>query len=613
MAIHRLRVLYKGEKKGQGTAWNTGPRDVVTAFHVVGSAATQTWLSDEADGYGYQIEPDEGSPVGLVPVLADSHADLAILRAAEDLDGSPLPLAETVPKTTSLWSSEGFPRKIGRRFTLHGKISSIKPGRSDRAWQLFVDQGTELIWKGVSGAPVQVDGGVAGVIIRQTGQASTLWAAPLDALRELLGLARRDEELAGDCHHLLMELYESVDELRQLAEALGWTTGGWETEISQKEAAEWLSRRGLRDGAKAFKALLREVEVDDRQAGDSRVRQIEERLLHLMNPDEELFARPSRNKTEREMIRLLRFGKCSGVALFEPLGFGGLGVLNRVVEALKDPELKELPVRLAPDRRRHLDETRIYGPLLRGLRWELERQINKPLRGRWAAAFPDPQIPVTEPVFDNTLEELVTGPVSDESRTLILVLERLEKTSLQHWEELLKRLVLARELPLRFLLLGGQQLHNLILDGSLDTENTSPWDLKRKTLEHLSHEEVEEQVKKQNGGDGWSSVLLELTGGHPALVEELLERGRRELRAGDQEGLKDWLLSSWWLQRLKRLVDQDRDLHQSLRKFAASGPSQGMIEHQERLLWLGIVKREGPSEWRWVTPIFEEWVKGWPS
>lgn len=613
MESYRLRVTRSGKEEGFGTAWIAGPREVVTAFHVVGSIDAKAWLVDEADGFEYHLERGKDELVPLTPAIADPQSDLAILLAQADLDERPLALADAPAREGAAWSSEGYPTAIGDSFTLHGKVSSVKPARLEKALQLQVDHGTDISWGGFSGAPVRIDDRVVGVVNRQRARISTVWASSLEALRELLRLSVHHDDFVAGCQDLLVDLYDSLDDLRQLAKTLGWQQQRWQPEVSRREAARQLSQRGFREGATAFLELLRELQLDEVHVQDLDVGAFEKRFQRLVEPEEEPFVRPSRDRIVAEIIQLLNTDDCPGVALFQPLGFGGHRILDRVLEVLQEQDRGRLPVRLVP--RRSLDEVRLYGTLLRGLRRGLERQTVRPLPDRWEAAFPTADRSPSEEDFELTLERLLGGPLEAEGRTLVLAmteLGRVERKHLQSWEHIFKRLIRAEGRPLQFLLLGGRELHDIYFQGALDQDVDSPWeDLERIELGPLLRREVEGLVKEQDGDPGWVDPLLEVTGGHPALVEELLERGQRELTSGDLDGLRAWVLASWLLQRLKKLVDQEPGLATVLQRFANGNLERREGNREERLFWLGLIKREGPLRWQWVTSVFADWVKSW--
>ncbi len=322
------------------------------------------------------------------------------------------------------------------------------------------------------------------------------------------GAIPRRREDAARCRRLLTELYDSVDDLQHLGEDLRWPVS-WDAGTSLAEAAAWLAAQAVRRGAVA--ELLQRIAEDHPSAPG------------LAEPA----ARP-RAEVVNRVLRLLSRPDLPGVALLEPYGFGGREVVGEVMARLADrPDdagRRALPVRLVPERRT-LDETRLYRALARNLRRELERQLGRPLPAAWEAALPAAAAPDRFD-FEEALEDLLRGPVTDEGRSLVVAVEglsRVGREDLLSWAAIISRLTVG--LPLKVLAWGGEELSDLC-SGYAHLEHGSPFErLETVELGPLDGAEVRALAPGSGG-----ALLEGASGGHPALVDELLRRSGAPLR-----------------------------------------------------------------------------------
>lgn len=319
---------------------------------------------------------------------------------------------------------------------------------------------------------------------------------------------------------------------------------------------------------------------------------------------------PSRAQMVREVIQRLGTDQ-AGVALLEPLGFGARRVVDRVVNVLREPTRPELVVRLVPDRRT-TDEARLYRALFRDLRRGLEEMVAKPLPSAWSQAFPAVSTAPDEESFEVALEEMLDGPVAAEGRCLVLLVEGLSRVGEDHllsWAYLISRLT--GNYPLKVLAWGAQELFDLCT-GYTDLCDSSPFQrLARLELGCLTHGEVRELLAERLGDPSGSALLYQTIGGHPALLEELLQVARDDLRRRDRDRLRARALASPHLRSLRRRVEREERTLEALRAALKGDFKRHYTVGEERLRWLGILEEKSPATWRWTIPIFKEWAMQW--
>jgi tetratricopeptide (TPR) repeat protein len=208
MSSYRIVVEEDGQPVARGTAWLVeGTDKVVTTLHVVGQEkfaddmrAVWIWRHDGAEGdVGYFLDVNENDRVRLQPWKFDPLTDVALLQLENPVDGLVrLSVSDAGPARGGDWYGDGYWEKPPDRqsFSLAGSITKIHGYESNKAIQLWVMQGTDCEWKGMSGSPVcdEETHDVIAVLTSEITQASTLWAAHIDAVKRLLGRAIQREE-----------------------------------------------------------------------------------------------------------------------------------------------------------------------------------------------------------------------------------------------------------------------------------------------------------------------------------------------------------------------------------------------------------------------------------
>ena len=611
-----LQVLHDERLLARGTAWFVERALVVTAFHVVGDGSPRSWLSDELPGIAYRLAgTQDEDDVALEPVLADAQADLAFLRPVQGaFPERVLALASpAVLQPQVRWEAPSYPAFHTGLFTLTGTITAIQSGTSATALQLLVDQGAQVDWGGVSGAPLLAAGQVAGVIGRMTEATSTGWATPVQALRALLDFIPT-ASVVQELSEVLTSCCPTVEDLTHLVHELGWLLHAHGAPMTM---AQGLAQRAWRHGPGVVDRVLQVLEVN--YPAVPQIRALATKLQqHVERP---LLPRtPSQTQVVDKVLQLLRRDDGPGVALLAPLGFGGRKVIDQVVTRLQTPPQRELVVRLMP-RPHTTEEGRLYGALYRDLRHGLEVHLGQPLPTEWAVCFAagetataqgSPPLHLGEEHFDDMLYCLLTGPVKRERRVLVLVVEglsRVVEAHLQTWAWMMHRLASAH--PLKLLAWGEQELYELCTGGRHVTGVSPLHLLERCTLVPLSDQEVQHQVSSRLGAQVGGPLLYQLTHGHPALVDELLECAQVELREGNVAALQARALATAHLRRLRHEVEASPAVCETLRRLAQRDWQRRYTPEEDRLQWLGIVREDGPTAWTWVAPVFERWTLQW--
>jgi hypothetical protein len=183
MKSYRILVRTASGLSSQGTGWLIGRRTVCTAFHVVGHCGERKWMHQYVEGATYWMNSDDGE-LQLTPIVYDAVGDAALLSCEADA-GVPYPLAEQ-SRIRVPWSAAGYPGfHGGGLFTFSGSVVALHDYHSNRAMELQVAQGTDVLWDGMSGAPVLDEDSVTGLVTNVTNAVSTAWAVPVAALKRL--------------------------------------------------------------------------------------------------------------------------------------------------------------------------------------------------------------------------------------------------------------------------------------------------------------------------------------------------------------------------------------------------------------------------------------------
>jgi serine/threonine protein kinase len=303
----------------------------------------------------------------------------------------------------------------------------------------------------------------------------------------------------------------------------------------------------------------------------------------------------------REVLQSLARQDCPGVALLAPLGFDAQRVVADVLDRLNRPHEPLLPVRLVPERQ-GTSEERFYERQLRDLRWGLPASWRAIVDGRAEASAMDR--------FELAIEDLLGGPALDERRTLVLVVDGLAQVStpqLERWGYLMARL---SSRGLKILVWGGQELHELRTRPASGGRFSAFHVLRGIPVGPLSAGEVRALLGDRCGGAALT-VLHEETGGHPALVRELVERYPEEARTGDRVSIAVRLLASDHLARLRRTVAAEAEAQEVLRALAGALERplpRGRRPAEDRLRWLGVLREAGATGWDWTAPVMQRFA-----
>ncbi|WP_437984200.1 TIR domain-containing protein [Sorangium sp. So ce117] len=306
----------------------------------------------------------------------------------------------------------------------------------------------------------------------------------------------------------------------------------------------------------------------------------------------------------REIMQSLSKPECVGVALLAPLGFEAHQVAGEVLHRLQRPGEALLPVRLVPEVRA-TDEERFYGRLLRDLRWALPAPWRALVDARAEGSAKDR--------FEYAVDDLLGGPVAEAGRKLLLVVDGLAHVpapQLEQWGYLMARL---SNRGLKLLVWGGRELHELRTRPPSGGLYSAFHVLTPVSLGALSAGEVRDLVLERGGEEAAAEVLCDETGGHPALVRELVDGHADDVRAGDREALLARILASDHMDRLRRTVGGDAEAQEVLRALAgvAERPLPRRRRGEERLAWLGVLKDAGATRWDWVAPAMQRFAAEW--
>ncbi|MBI3373153.1 MAG: trypsin-like peptidase domain-containing protein [Betaproteobacteria bacterium] len=190
-AIARFEVRDGTRVLSRGTGFLVTDRLVLTAFHVVGDR-TQLALYEQQYGL-FACFPGHECPCRVVEGSWDASADWALVECADPPKARPLPLAELYASGAA-WETYGFPDAnpqdgmvcSGTVENPAGEIQGVV------AMQLFSKQaaaGNGSPVRGLSGAPVIVDGAAVGVLrysLMKDGLnvAGTLYSCPVGPIVE---------------------------------------------------------------------------------------------------------------------------------------------------------------------------------------------------------------------------------------------------------------------------------------------------------------------------------------------------------------------------------------------------------------------------------------------
>ena len=402
-----------------------------------------------------------------------------------------------------------------------------------------------------------------------------------------------EQEIRVAARVLVVRLYSTPGRLVDLLRELGWSAGVSGRAANREAIVDHLVECARLGGDKGMRLLLEMVARDFPKSIEAGL--LRDRVAGGTRPAMMLEV-PSRAQLVRDILNALKPARSVGVAVVGPRGFGARAVVEEVLVRLHQPEEVLLPVRFTPDLRTTSEE-KLYGTLLRDLRHALPEAWKPVVDARKEASAMDR--------FEYTVEDLLDGPVKESGRELLFVIESLVRVSadqLEQWGFLLARL---SGRGLKLLAWGGQTLHELRTQPPANGRFSAFHMLREVRLGTLSKEEVERLVMGRGGRGVAAIVIHEESGGHPALVEELLERYAEEALAGDREAIVARIRDGAHLAQLWRDVEGEPALQEMLRGFAAMDVrplARGRKRGEVRLEWLGILKDAGAKNWDWVAP-----------
>lgn len=572
MSGHRLLVRRGGRLFCQGTGFWVRPDCVVTALHVIVEEDPEALL---------HVRVGE-TELLLTLLLKDDKADLVLLRAASP--GEALPVVNTAPGLGERWSALGFPAEEGGQpFSLTGTLAARYAADQARALQLTVEQGTVRNWEGMSGAPVLVGGAVAGVITQEKDAANTMWAASSEALVGLLRLHDRFEATAA----LLAELYgpETLPALARDLSAPG------------PEPAAILGAARL-EGEAGLRRLLDEMRQDFPQHAGLRA------LAEQGQGNVQ-----GRKRLISEICQKVADGQGTGVALIVPLGFDGTRLAEAALDALAS---SFLVLRLVPPRDA-VDEARLYPTLLGFLRQSLVGALGSPLDPAWSSCLPPVGAPANEEDFRACLAGLLEGPVRSSGRRLLLAvdgLSRLPEEQRRRWGYTMA--ALGRREGWRLLVWGGEELHLLCHKAGGEGAFSVFHSLHPVSVPPLDLAEVKDTLRAGLGAadDTTADRVFQATGGHPALVAELLEMWPDGASCPELEDLSAAVAGSLTLERAGEGLDpKAKDALAKLVRAGGSASPFLLGQGGQRLRWLGLAV-EDKGKLRILAPGVAEWARG---
>jgi hypothetical protein len=305
----------------------------------------------------------------------------------------------------------------------------------------------------------------------------------------------------------------------------------------------------------------------------------------------------------REVLQALADDRCVGVALLAPLGFQEGEIAGEVLHRLQRPGEVLFPVRLVPE----LDE-----PSEEGFYARLLRDLARAVPPSWRPIVEGQKEPSARDRFEYAVEELLAGPVREAGRRLLFAIDGLADVPmplLRRWGYLMAKLP---ERGFKLLAWGGRELHELRTMPEAKGRFSAFTKLKALNLGPLSAGEVEERVVERGGTAAAASVVFEETGGHPALVDDLLDGYPEDVQAGEREAIVARILESDHVARLRRTVQADEAAAGLLRAFA--GVTQRpwpRKANEERMMWLGVVRDAGATKWDWTAPAMARFAAEW--
>lgn len=314
------------------------------------------------------------------------------------------------------------------------------------------------------------------------------------------------------------------------------------------------------------------------------------------------------------MVRYLRNERCIGVALLERAGFGAREAADELLRRIRSSDERISPVRLAPDRS-STDEARIYKKLLRGLQIGLKRAPELRITGSfWQQLRSSPGSGEPWEQFQDALEDLLIGPLADNSQRLLLLVDglaRLPHDQVVRWGYMMKGLC---DEGLQLVVWGSMELHELTVAPQHGNESSAFHHLERVHLPAFDVEDIEDMTLAYLEDDRphIAERIHTLTGGHPALVRDVFAMPTGVLDRGGDGEIITRLLGSTHMERLRREVERDERIQRVLRSFvevtSGSLPREPLSIVEKQMWWLGLVEEAEDGGWKWFAPVMRSLV-----
>ncbi|WP_428263408.1 hypothetical protein [Haliangium sp.] len=315
----------------------------------------------------------------------------------------------------------------------------------------------------------------------------------------------------------------------------------------------------------------------------------------------------------RRVTQHLERGAKMGVALLEPLGFAARAVVHEVMVRLERPGEELIPVWLAPDLS-IADESSLYARLTRDL-WAGLRRLPEGSGARedWldevGTALPEAGRGEPGDDFVFAVEYAIAHLDRYGGRRLVLVVDDLDlmnEAQKRRWASLLLRF----RGRLKLLVWGGLELYRLIVEPPARGLGSAFHHLERINLECMGVSEVEWRLGEWLGvseGRRLGASLHRLTGGHPALIEDVIRLPPGFLAGAPLYEVEARVLCGLHMDRLRRELAEAPALVEALRGFVAHRRevwTQSWDSAEERKLrWLGLIVETEGRCWRWAAPL----------
>ncbi|WP_404310641.1 AVAST type 1 anti-phage system protease Avs1b [Neorhodopirellula lusitana] len=175
-----------GDERGTGFAFMSGR--IFTAWHCVAEAID----GDAEIELTILVENDEEQVLSATVIAANKHLDVCVLEASVVIQ-TPLGLMAELPREGAGWLSFGYPEGKAIIHRLTGKVATtLQEPKAKSDIDLTVDTETKLdSYKGMSGAPVIVEGACAGILrYKHDGTVAAISGKSLAPILEEIGISK---------------------------------------------------------------------------------------------------------------------------------------------------------------------------------------------------------------------------------------------------------------------------------------------------------------------------------------------------------------------------------------------------------------------------------------